>query len=79
MKDETLSVIVGIVIILFTILFTIGIIYGEYTIEEIDIPYWPETPQPMPEPSYMYADSGMTYWEWDSDSIMDNLQMDCGE
>ena len=72
-RDDILSVVVSVLMILFTVLFTIHLINSDNIPEEFDIPYWPETP----EPTYMYADSTITYWEWDS--YMDSVNMDCGE
>ena len=43
--------------------------------------YWPETFPPDPEPLHVdtviYESDNIIYWEWDS--VMDSVEMDCGE
>jgi len=44
--------------------------------------YWPETFPPDPEPLHVdttiYKDEDITYLEWNSDRIMDKVEMNCG-
>ena len=39
--------------------------------------YWPEDFENIEPDTVTYEDSNIIYWEWDS--VMDSVEMDCGE
>ena len=85
LRDKIISKIVGglVIISLAVILATLQMeLFPNVDWSEVDTTplYWPETFPPDPEPyvdTVVYKSDNIIYWEWDS--VMDSVEMDCGE
>ena len=86
LSDKIISKIVGglLIISLAVILATLQMeLFPNVDWSEVDTTplYWPETFPPDPEPLHIdttiYDDGNIIYWEWDS--VMDSVEMDCGD
>ena len=85
LRDKIISKLVGglLIVSLAVILATLQMeLFPNVDWSEVDTTpiYWPETFEPYPEPyvdTVVYKSDNIIYWEWDS--VMDSVEMDCGE